>query len=350
MNTTTASPASVDTPSSGRPIVPAVVLVLLSPLIGEVLSGATKLSYLFAYIPEVMMWGCGTLLIREMVRRWGGDWTSMLPLGLALSVVEEFIVQQTSLAPLPWLGSMPMHGRVWGVNWTYFLFMLAFESVSITLVPILITELIYPERRKEPWLRTTGLVITSAVFVVGAFVAWFLWVRIARIQVFHVPDYKPPLGTWLVGWLMVAVLGLLSYVLSKRCEARGDASRRAVSPWIVLFATLVLGFPWYLLMALIFAPQQHPLALWIPVTASVGWALLTIFLVRRWASASGWGEMHQWALSCGVLLVVMIAGFLGSSLWLKMDVIFKAALNVLAFAAMVLLAVRIRRRAMASGA
>ncbi len=341
---TVSFPTSPDRGLPQNRIAPIIVLVLLSPLVGEVLSGATKLSYLFAYLPEVMMWGCGTLLIRELVRRWDGNWTSMLPLGLALSITEEFIVQQTSLAPLPWLGSTPMYGRVWGVNWAYFLFMLAFESVTITLVPVQIVELIYPERRKEPWLRTRGLVIASAIFAFGAFLAWFLWVRIARVQVFHVPDYKPPIVTLVLGLLAIAVLALISYALSGPGKMSAPGSQEAVSPWLVLPATLLLGFPWYLLMVLVFAPLRHPPALWIPVTASIAWAAITIFLLRRWAAAAGWGEMHEWALSFGVLLVCMTAGFLGSSLWLKMDIIFKAVLNALAVLGMLALARRIRQR------
>src|SRR6266513_1086253 len=110
MNTQTITAATSSEGLSKNRIAPIVILLLLSPLVGEVLSGATRLSFLFAYLPEVMMWGCGTLLIREVVRRWGGNWTTMLPLGMALSVAEEFIVQQTSLAPMPWLGSTPMYG------------------------------------------------------------------------------------------------------------------------------------------------------------------------------------------------------------------------------------------------
>jgi len=346
MNTTTVpTTMSLDNRSSGKSIAPAVTLILLSPLIGEVMSGATRLSYLFVYVSEVMMWGCGALIIREVVRRWGGNWTTMLPLGLALSVAEEFIVQQTSLAPMPWLGSTPIYGRVWGVNWIYFLFMLAFESVCITLVPVQIVELIFPDRRKEPWLRTRGLVVASVVFLVGALLAWFLWVRIARIQVFHMPDYKPPLLTWLLGWLAIAALALIAYTLRESRDGKDSASHKAISPWIVLLSTLLLGFPWYILMSLVFAPR--PLALWIPVTASIGWAAMTIVLLRRWASASGWNEMHEWALSFGVLLVSMTAGFIGSSLWPKMDIIFKLALNLLAVAGMIVLARRIRLRARA---
>ena len=70
------------------------MLLLLSPVIGEVMSGATRLSYIFALVPEIMVWGCGTLIIREVVRRWQGGWTSTLLLGFGLSVAEEFLIQQ----------------------------------------------------------------------------------------------------------------------------------------------------------------------------------------------------------------------------------------------------------------
>ena len=102
MPTTTVSATlpAAEGPSNNRLAIAS--LLLLSPLIGEVLSGATRISFIFAFIPEIMVWGCGALLIREAVRRWGGGWISMLSLGLALSIAEEFIIQQTSLAPLNW--------------------------------------------------------------------------------------------------------------------------------------------------------------------------------------------------------------------------------------------------------
>src|ERR1700749_5332801 len=79
-------------------------LLILAPVISEVLSGSTRLSILFVLIPEVMVWGGGALLCRELVRRWRAGATSLLLLGLALSVAEEFIIQQTSIAPLPFPG------------------------------------------------------------------------------------------------------------------------------------------------------------------------------------------------------------------------------------------------------
>src|SRR5262249_11989333 len=162
---------AVDAPAvRSRPtgLAPAATLLLLAPVIGEVLSGATRLSYIVVLVPEIMVWGSGALIIREVARRWNAGWTSVLFLGLALAVAEELIIQQTSLARLPWLGDAPMYGRVWGVNWVYFLFMLGYEPVSIVLVPLQVTELVFLSRRNEPWLRTRGLIACAIVFLAGS--------------------------------------------------------------------------------------------------------------------------------------------------------------------------------------
>jgi hypothetical protein len=79
-------------------LAPAFTLLILAPVVAEVLGGATRLSFIFVLIPEIMVWGCGALIAREVVRRWQGGWTSTLLLGLGLSIAEEFIIQQTSLS------------------------------------------------------------------------------------------------------------------------------------------------------------------------------------------------------------------------------------------------------------
>src|ERR1700739_275151 len=91
-------------------------LLILAPVISEVLSGSTRLSILFVLIPEIMVWGGGALLCRDLVRRWRAGATSLLLLGLGLSIAEEFIIQQTSIAPLPFHGVNAEYGRYFGVN------------------------------------------------------------------------------------------------------------------------------------------------------------------------------------------------------------------------------------------
>ena len=72
-----------------------IALLLLSPVIGEVLFGATRITQLFVLPAQVGAGGCGALIIRDLVRRRRG-WPAVLLLGLALAVAEECIIQQTS--------------------------------------------------------------------------------------------------------------------------------------------------------------------------------------------------------------------------------------------------------------
>jgi hypothetical protein len=100
--------------SKSRTLRAALTLVVLAPLIGEVLSGATRISFIFVFVPEMMVWGCGTLIIRELVRRWNGGWSSILLLGLGLSIAEEFVIQQTSRP-----ASLARHRReLWSPRWS----------------------------------------------------------------------------------------------------------------------------------------------------------------------------------------------------------------------------------------
>jgi hypothetical protein len=43
-------------------------------MISEVLFGATRLSYMFVLVPQIMVWGCCALIIREVVRRQKRSW------------------------------------------------------------------------------------------------------------------------------------------------------------------------------------------------------------------------------------------------------------------------------------
>jgi hypothetical protein len=332
-------PASVSTSRSWRA---ALTLVVLAPLIGEVLSGATRISFLFAFVPEMMVWGCGALIIRELVRRWGGGWTSILLLGLGLSIAEEFIIQQTSLAPLPWPATGANYGRLGGVNWIYFLFMLGYESVWVALVPIQITELIFADRRNQRWLGTRGLITSAVIFVLGSFIAWAAWIKRARPIVFHAPNYTPPMTTILAGLLAIALLALAAYKASS-IPLTPVTSRTPPSPWIVAPAALVMGLPWYWLMALIFGSRSS-LPFWIPIIMALTWAALVYLIVRYWTSSTQWQDIHRWALAFGATLVCMIAGFSGSSQWPRIDLIGKAILNVLAVIGLLVLAGRLRRR------
>ena len=320
---------------------PAAVLLLLAPVVGGLLNGATRISFIFALVPQILVWGCGTLLIREAAHRWRRRTTSILALAVGLSIWVEFFVLQTSLAPLPWL-RVP-HDRVWGVNWLWLSFMLGYESVWIVLVPILITELIFAERRHEAWLGPRGLAAAALGLVFGSWMLWGLWTRVAMMQVFHMPRYDPPVSTLMLGLLAILVLALAGYALPSSKQDWPAPPRLAPPPWLVGIGAPALGFPWWLLIALAFAPYQ-PIPLWLALLAGCSWAATAFFVIRRWTRGHGWSDRQRWALAFGALLTCMMAGFLGSSLWPPIDLVGKAALNTIAIALMVILARSVWRR------
>jgi hypothetical protein len=327
---------------------PVALLLVLAPVIGELLSGATRLSYIFVLVPQVMVWGCGALLIRELARRWHGGILTFVLLGLALAVAEEFVIQQTSLAPLPWLTTQIPYGRVLDVNWLYLLYMLGYETVWIVLVPILVVELLYPARRSMPWLAGRGLLVTGAVFVLGSFIAWYLWVVQARVHVFNAEPYHPPLAMLLVGCALVVLLILAAWALRRRRPAV-PASAMAPSPFGVVAATVLLGLPWYVLITLVFVPTPA-VPFWLWLGAGVAWAGLAWRVLVRWAHAAGWGPMHDWALAFGAMLVNMGGGYLGSNWWPPMDLYAKVVFNIVAVAGMIVLARHVIGRGPAAAA
>jgi hypothetical protein len=316
-------------------------LLILAPVISEVLSGSTRLSILFVLIPEVMVWGCGALLCRELVRRWRGGATSLLMLGLALSIAEEFIIQQTSIAPLPFPGSNASYGRYAGVNWLYFLFMLGFESVAVVLVPVQVTELFFPNRRKHPWLRKRGIIATCIAFLIGSRIAWYGWTQQARPRL-NASPYHPPMVLILIGLTAIVALVLMAWLLRKHGHSSRAESRRPLHPGFIGLIAFLLSGPWFWLITLLFVP--HPgLAVWIPVSAGIVWALLSYSLLRYLTAAHAWRDIHRWALSFGAVLGFMVPGDMSAAGWTRVDLIGKFAFQLLAVVGFLLLARKVRR-------
>jgi hypothetical protein len=330
-------------PARTRYAGPIWTLVLLAPLIAEVLSGSTRLSFIFVYIPEVMVWGCGALLCRELVRRWRAGATSLLLLGLALSVAEEFVIQQTSLAPLPFPGSNASYGRFCGVNWLYLLFMLGYESVWVTVVPVTITELLFPLRRSQPWLRKVGAIVACAVFLFGSFIAWLSWTQFARPSL-HAAVYRPPFVAIASGVAAILLLIGLAYLLRCVDGEMGSVATRApgtLVTWTAGIAAFALGAVWFKLIAMLFMPVRTPV--WIPLTAGFAGAVCSYALFRA-LSSSAWGDMPRWSVSFGAVMACMSVSYLNTAGWSRVDLIGKAILNVLALITLLWIGIAVHRR------
>ncbi len=350
LSTQTAAPtfhpqqAIAERSSRWQRIGPTVTLLLLAPVISELLYGAMRFSVIFILIPEILIWGCGAVLIRESVRRWRKGWQSMLLLGLALAVAEEWVIQQTSIAPFV---AGHAYGRVWGVNWVYFLWALGYESVWVVLIPVQLTELLFPAQREERWLRARGFVVASFAFVLGAFIAWYGWTQRARVKVFHMPPYSPPPLYLLTGAGVILLLILGACMLPSR-GPRVDHSTHhsAPSPWLVGLILCALGTPWAACGIVAWGNGSLPVPFGLVVAAGLVWASFTFFLMRRWTSSPDWCDMHRYALVCGGVLACMLGGFVVFKVGgaLPMDWIGKAVVDTAAAAGLILFGRRVRLR------
>ncbi len=299
------SPAAVPAPRSRRAAVAA--LVVLSPVISELLYGGTRISYLFALVPEIMVWGCGTLLIREVVRQRRRGWISMGLLALALAVAEECVIQQTSMAPLAGLARQA-YGRVGGVNWVYFLWAVVYESVWVVLVPIQLIELMFPGIRGRPWLRPRGRWLAGACLALGSLAAWYSWTQQARVKVFHMAPYSLPVSHLAAALVVIAGLIIVALPGPGSPAERPTRGGTAPAPGTVGIAAGVLGSPWGAFVLMGFG--AFPAVPWgLAFAGGLAWAGLAILLVRRWAIGRGWSDRHRFALVLGAVVACMLGGF-----------------------------------------
>ncbi len=346
MSPTSSSPTTYSTPSQTQKYAgPVWTLLLLAPFIAEVLSGSTRLSFFFAFIPELMVWGCGALLCRELARRWRAGGTSLLTLGLALSIAEEFVIQQTSLAPLPFAGAHAAYGRLWGVNWVYFLFMLGFESVWVVMVPVQVTELFFPLGRHQPWLRKRGLIITCIFFLIGCRIAWYGWTQKVLKQL-HATAYRVPLSTIALGIAAILLLAWFAWLLRSYGHAGRSPSVKAIPGWLAAIAAFIFAAAWFELIGLVFSPRPAVSA---PVALASGvlWALLAFALFTYASSASAWSDIHRWAVCFGTAMGCMVMADLSSAGWLHRDLIAKYVFQLIGLLGFLLLARCLRNRKVA---
>ena len=333
MNTTTS-------PAKKGVFAPAITLMLMGPLLAEILPGATRFSSIFVLPVEMCVWGICALLIREALRRFGLGWTSLILLGLALAVAEECLIQQTSLAPMVIHLKGQTYARAFGVNYVYFLWALIYEPVFVVFLSIAVVEMIYPSRRQLPWITKTGWFFLIPLLLLGTLLAWFSWTQIARVKVFHLEAYRPPLPAIL---LSIAAMGLL-VATAFRIKPPQITPMRPLNPgalgiiggiWAaLLFGLVLLGFG-----------EDPDFPVWIAVIIPIVFLIgIPLLLLPRWISHPDWNIRHQFGLTCGTIIGSMAAGQIGFIGTHGADLYFKIITNIIAVILLIRLGIYITKQ------
>ncbi|GAA4979627.1 hypothetical protein [Actinopolymorpha pittospori] len=332
-----------------RRIAPAIGLFFLAPLIAEFLLGNLPVSLLFALMILAPLYGAGALLIREVVRRTGRGWPSIIVLGLAYAVFEEGVTTQSLFNPNYANAHLLDHGYVpalgLSVPWT--LGVLALHAVWSIGVPIGLTESLVLDRPRTPWLGKLGLTVTAVLFALGS-------VATTAMQLYQ-DDFVASVPQF-VG-VAVAIVVFVAVAMTFRPAARQVdsvnrvdsnairvvTSRTAPNPWWVGAFAFVTGTAFRLL------PDGIPA--WLNVAGLLVLAAIVIAVVRHWSHQTGWGDSHRFALVAGAMVCYAVHSFIETPVMPVSPAIDHTGDVVFSLAALVTLALtarRLRRHAAAS--
>ncbi len=189
--------------------------MVLSPVLAEVISGATPLTQIF--LPWVLfpymlsLYGIQVLVIREMATRLGFGLLGLWCMGLVYGLYNEGLRAQTLFHPLdnP-LEFFASYGLVGGVRVPFTVWISFWHGLFSVVVPVLLVEYVFPDKAGKPWLPlkttwvlailsvatgagyfllagdehniqdTTTLIVHFAFLVVTATVLWLVAVRLPR--------------------------------------------------------------------------------------------------------------------------------------------------------------------------
>ncbi|MEU6737771.1 hypothetical protein [Streptosporangium sandarakinum] len=344
----------------------ALLLAGLTPVVAELTLGNPPLRQAWLLLLWTPIYGAGTVLIRELVRRTGRGWPAVLLLGAAYGIVEEGLALQALTSPTIY-GVADWAPRILGLNSAYTELNIPYHAVFSVALPILLVDLLFSDLRHRPYLGRIGLVAAGAVFVLGALL--LRWTA-----AFIDPGHQAPPAALAAFVPVIAALTMLALRFTPRSSSPPTTASRTVPPppdpltaaprtappppnpptaaprtappppvvaclaGVVAFGYLALLFP--------FGGARHPAFTqggWtvVPMVTAALLAVVAGVLLRRWTAHGGWHDRHSLALAGGALVAHTVFGVIanGENTTDRMSL---AALGLVMIALLALLARRTR--------
>jgi len=324
-----------------RRFAPAATLFLLAPVIGEVLFGAIPLSKLpFGLLGVLGLYGGGALLVREVVRRrrLGPIW--LVVLGLAYGLVEEGLVLQSLFDQhYPGLDFLGYYGHWLGVNWVWLEFIVPYHAAFSIAIPIVVTEMLFPERRDTPWVSSRGLVGAAVVFVANS-------VLLARFQIGLFTSRAPSTSIGANMGVALVAVGLIVAAFRAQPRRARTAHLEAAGQRTIRLTGVLSGLAWFVgLRALLIgdgknAPAAAILTSGVVIAVLAWWSIAGVSSARR-----AWGDAQTYALVSGALPTSWLLGFLIAAVSggnVVLDLIGQVLFGVLLFRGLSRLGARVR--------
>jgi hypothetical protein len=313
-------------PNPHRSIPAAITLFFLAPIVAEFLLGDFPATWLPLLIIIAPMYGGGALLIRELTRRAGRGWPTILLLGAAYAIIEEAFTTQ-SLFNTHYLG-LHLLTRAWipslGISAWWTLFMLNVHPFWSIGVSIALAEGLFPppaslylspakvdpssagrehpsvltpqsasahQPAPAPWLGKIGLSLAAVLFVAGcAFNTWYQ---------FHHDPFRATHAQFLISALVVVAFVVAAFLIP--APAPNHNPSPVPSPWIVAVATFVLG-------AAVMLPLLQ--SDWLAVAWILAADLIFLVGLGLFSQCSSWTPLHTLSIGAAGALVYGVHAFL----------------------------------------
>jgi hypothetical protein len=244
-----------------------------------------------------LMYGSAALLIREMVRRAGRGWPSIVLLACAYGFIEEGLITQSLFNPnylglrLLDFGFIP----VLGTALPWLIYVITIHVVWSICVPIGLAESLFPARRQQPWLGPIGIAVFCLLFFIGcALVATFTYKQ------------RPFMASW--AQLTTTVLIVAALIVAALKWPRAKVGMQRAPHAIVLFlAALVAGSALMVLQQIAKArlhwgPMESVIAMVAVQAGFIAWMVV-------FARGRVWNDWQRFALMAGGFLTYVWIGF-----------------------------------------
>lgn len=276
-----------------RSILAALTLFVVAPLVAEYLLGDFAITFLSPLFIMAPMYGGGVLLIRELARRAGRGWPTILLLGCAYCLVEEGFSTQTLFNPNAF--GMHLLAPAWipalGIGGWWTVFMLNVHPFWSIGVSIALVEGMFPSRARTPWLGNVGVSIAGLLFAAGMAVN-------AAYMVRHY-HFVASRAQFAATGVFCILLVIAAFLVPAPASRTGPGP--VPSPWLCGLATFLLGF------AVFLAPVNRN---WIAVVWILAIDLVFLLLLWTFSRRGSWTALHTFSVGAAGALVYGVHAFL----------------------------------------
>lgn len=279
---------------------PAFILLFLSPLIAEYLLGDLSFAQLTLYPIMVLLYGGGTVVIREVTRKLGRGWPTVLTLGFGYAIIEEGLMTQSlfnrhylglSLSDFGWVPAL-------GMSTAWSSYVLGIHVIWSIAVPIALVEALYPEHRRTPWTGRGWFSVFFAVFILGALMGTF-----GTYQRSHFIASPTQLG---LSAALAALFAAVAFAVFGRPQGEPPVNPPGMPrpPWVFGILAFGCGLAFNLTTTLYY----HVPALGVVAIRLAILSIPVITFARAWKSRA-WCDANADAMAVGAVLVYCVWGF-----------------------------------------